>query len=215
MGDKLTSIFTHGVAAGGGYFLGKKSLGNKIVHSNLFSRFIPTVIVAYGIAHFAINFPNSLFEYKEISNNNETKVLLQKDSSEKQLKDKALDKGFDIYGTKNKDYDALKKDYTSLKSRVEFEKQSIIDERNALKDINKQQGERLQNIEGKLDSVLSNKKNSIDEHVQNDNRVHSNYNARNMNDDVKRKTVIYRKIYVDPFGRPYVVEKRKVKRNYN
>ena len=126
MGDALIKIFTHFLAASGGYILGKKTVPPPGGHKNLFSRFIPTVIFAAGIAYFAINAPKEVTHYGETVSNNNMRLLLQKDSNETRLKDKALDMGFDIYGTKNQQYDSLKEECNSLKSKADFYTQSKI-----------------------------------------------------------------------------------------
>ncbi len=74
MGDTLKNILTHGAAAVGGFYFGSKNATPGERSKNIFSRFIPTLIIAYGITHFAINTPGEFFDYMKQVNNNSTEV---------------------------------------------------------------------------------------------------------------------------------------------
>lgn len=147
MKDITKSLLTHGAAVVGGYWFGRKGATPAERSKNIFSRFIPTLIIAYGITHFAINTPSAFFDYQKQSNNNETK-----------LKEKALEKGINIYDNKTKEFDDLQKQFESYKNDIEKEKQTLFD-------ISKEQNNKLNNIESKLNNI--NYKDNVSKDQQN------------------------------------------------
>lgn len=135
MNDTTKSILTHTAVGLGGFYFGRKGSTPVERSKNIFSRFIPTLIIAYGVAHFAINTPGEFFDYKKQSDNNETRV-----------KEKALDKGINIYDNKTREFDDLQKQFDIYKNNSEKEKQTLLD-------ISKEQNQKLNNIESKLNNI--------------------------------------------------------------
>ncbi len=74
MKDTMKSLLTHGAAVVGGYWFGRKGATPAERSKSIFSRFIPTLIIAYGITHFAINTPSEFFEYQKQVNKNDTEI---------------------------------------------------------------------------------------------------------------------------------------------
>lgn len=90
MNEGLKKLVIGGAAGAGGYYLGKK-MGESSSASTLKRfRWMPSIILAYAVAHFAIEGPRGCFDYLKQSNTNETKVKIE-----------ALNKGINIYGGKD------------------------------------------------------------------------------------------------------------------
>lgn len=109
MGDTLKNILTHGAAALGGFYVGSKNATPAEKSKNIFSRFIPTLIIAYGITHFAINTPRELFNY-----------LTHRDDNYTEIKKLEIEKNVGIYDDKvNKLFDKQKQleDYFNNKMK--------------------------------------------------------------------------------------------------
>ena len=104
------------------------------------------MIFAAGIAYFAIKTPGSVTEAITTSSNNNTKIELQQDNNEYKLKDKALDKGINIYDNKTKEFDDLQKQFETYKNNSEKEKQTLLE-------ISNKQNQKLNNIESKLNNI--------------------------------------------------------------
>lgn len=172
MGNILKNILTHSAAAGGGYYLGKKSGGNGNPKHTLFSRFIPTVIFAAGIAYFAFKAPDTVTEVITTSSNNNTRIELQRDSLDARIREKALEKGINIYDNKTLEFDELQKQFKEYKNEVEKYKQTFFD-------ISKQHNKKLDSISDKLNRTDYTSNNNVN---TSGNNLGSNISGKNMRD---------------------------------
>jgi hypothetical protein len=135
MSDTIKNILTHGAAAVGGFYFGSKSATPAERSKNIFSRFIPTLIIAYGITHFAINTPEEFFEY-----------LKQIDKNETEIKKLEIEKKVDLYDDKINELDDTQKQLENyLKGKIQNKS-----------DIDKNQNSKIGGIEKKLGDLQSN-----------------------------------------------------------
>lgn len=169
MRDSLKKIFTYGTAAGVGYYLGKNIGENSNPKKTLFSRFIPTVIFASGIAYFAVKVPNTIDHVITTSSNNNTRIELQRDSLDARIKEKALEKGINIYGNKTKEFDDLQRQFEAYKKEVKKNTQTLFD-------IGKEQNKKLEDISEKLNEInyASNNNASVPRKNSNNNTSRNN-----------------------------------------
>ncbi|MGV8151243.1 MAG: hypothetical protein ACP5NV_05955 [Candidatus Woesearchaeota archaeon] len=110
MKDGLKSVLTHGLSGIAGFFLGKKTSDSSSRNKYLRDRLIPAIVISYAIAYTAINLPKELFDYAKTTNNNETV-----------LKNKALDKGINIFDENN----GLQKELDLYKNELEKKTEEI------------------------------------------------------------------------------------------
>lgn len=145
MGDTLKNILTHSAAAVGGFYFGSKRASPAERSKNIFSRFIPTLIIAYGITHFAINTPGEFFDYLRQRDNNSTKIR------EIEIKNK-----IDVYDDKINKIDDTQKQLENY-FKTEIQNKS---------DIDNTQNKKIGGIEKKLNDLQSSSRDGVNSQGQ-------------------------------------------------